>query len=149
MGRAESEDCHSVSAALQQNANPLPSITRFARLSRCRGLLAVKVHWTFTYRSRGLETFVFLLRHILRTPRFCLRTKSLRSLCKISSSKSQKTPACYATRSPQGRMIAREQGVPRPKASAFRPRHNIIIYSALLQVSLGNHNFTHINRDLA
>ena len=27
---------------------------------------------------------------------------------------------------PQGRMIAREQGVPRPKVSAFRPRHNII-----------------------
>ena len=48
-------------AALQQNANPLPLITRFARLSRCRGLLAVKVHWTFTNRSRGLETFVFFL----------------------------------------------------------------------------------------
>ena len=27
---------------------------------------------------------------------------------------------------PQGRMIAREQGVPRPKVCAFRPRHNII-----------------------
>ena len=27
---------------------------------------------------------------------------------------------------PQGRMIAREQGVPRQKVSAFRPRHNII-----------------------
>ena len=25
--------------------------------SRYRGLLAAKVHWTFTYRSRGLETF--------------------------------------------------------------------------------------------
>ena len=24
----------------------------------------------------------------------------------------------------RGRMIAREQGVPRPKVSAFRPRHN-------------------------
>ena len=64
--------------------------------SRYRGLLAVKVHWTFTNRSRGLETFVFFPRQILRTPRFCLRTKSLRSLCKISSSKSQKTPAGYA-----------------------------------------------------
>ena len=51
----------------------------------------------------GLETFVFFLRQILRTPRFCLRTKSLRSLCKISSSKSQKTPACNAPRSPQGK----------------------------------------------
>ena len=44
----------------------------------------------------GLETFVCFLRQILRTPRYCLRTKSLRSLCKISSSKSQKTPACNA-----------------------------------------------------
>ena len=26
----------------------------------------------------------------------------------------------------RGRMIAREQGVPRPKVSTFRPRHNII-----------------------
>ena len=57
----------------------------------------------FAYRSRGLETFVFFPRQILRTPRFCLRTKSLRSLCKISSSKSQKTPACFAPRSPQGK----------------------------------------------
>ena len=45
----------------------------------------------------------FSPRQILRTPRFCLRTKSLRSLCKISSSKSQKTPAGYAPRSPQGK----------------------------------------------
>ena len=29
MGRKESEDCHSVSVILQQNANPLPSITRW------------------------------------------------------------------------------------------------------------------------
>ena len=36
MGRAESEDCHSVSAALQQNANPLPLITRFARIKQKR-----------------------------------------------------------------------------------------------------------------
>ena len=27
---------------------------------------------------------------------------------------------------PQGRMIAREQGVPRPNVSTFRPRYNII-----------------------
>jgi hypothetical protein len=32
------------------------------------------------------------------------------------------------------------------KVSASRLRHNIIIYSTLLQVSFGNHNFTHINR---
>ena len=94
----------------------------------------------------GLETFVFFPRQILRTPRFCLRTKSLRSLCKISSSKSQKTPACCAP-NPTGAMNVREQVVPRPKVSAFRPRHNIIIYSTLLQVSFGNHNFTHINRN--
>ena len=40
-------------------------------------------------KKSGLETFVFFPRQILRTPRFCLRTKSLRSLCKISSSKSR------------------------------------------------------------
>ena len=50
----------------------------------------------------GLETFVFLLRQILRTPRFCLRTKSLRSLCKISSSKSQKTPGGLCPSVPTG-----------------------------------------------
>ena len=55
----------------------------------------------------GLETSVFFLRQILRTPRFCLRTKSLRSLCKISSSKSQKTPAGLCPSYPhRGRMIA-------------------------------------------
>ena len=45
-------------------------------------------------------------------------------------------------------MNAREQGVPRPKVRASRLRHNIIIYSPLLQVSLENNNFTHINRNL-
>ena len=41
----------------------------------------------------GLETFAFLLRQILRTPRFCLRPKSLRSYARFPSSESQKTPA--------------------------------------------------------
>ena len=55
----------------------------------------------------GLETSVFFLRQILRTPRFCLRTKSLRSLCKISSSKSKKTPAGLCPSYPhRGRIIA-------------------------------------------
>ena len=108
MGRAVSEDCQPASATLLHSVNPLPLITRFARL-----------------RKYGLETFVFLLRQILRTPRFCLRTKSLRSLCKISSSKSQKTPACCAP-NPTGAMNVREQVVPRPKVSAFRPKNNII-----------------------
>ena len=55
----------------------------------------------------GLETSVFFLRQILRTPRFCLRTKSLRSLCKISSPKSQKTPAGLCPSYPhRGRIIA-------------------------------------------
>ena len=100
------------SAVLHQNVNPLPvnNIPAFGQDIE---------------RKSGLETFAFFLRQILRTPRFCLRTKSLRSLCKISSPKSQKTPACHAP-TPQGRMIAREQGVPRPKVSTFRPRHNII-----------------------
>ena len=39
----------------------------------------------FAYRSRGLETFAFLLRQILRTPRFFLRRKSLHLLSKFSS----------------------------------------------------------------
>ena len=111
-----------------------PSITRSARLiplqraARCKsppGCSLQKPTGLFAYRSRGLETFVFFPRQILRTPRFCLRTKSLRSLCKISSSKSQKTPACCAP-NPTGAMNVREQAVPRPKVSAFRPKNNII-----------------------
>ena len=34
MGRAESEDCQSASAALLHSVNPLPSITRSARLKQ-------------------------------------------------------------------------------------------------------------------
>ena len=85
MGRAVSEDCQPASATLLHSVNPLPLITRFARL-----------------RKYGLETFVFFPRQILQTPRFCLRTKSLRSLCKISSSKSQKTPAGLCPSVPTG-----------------------------------------------
>ena len=70
--------------------------------------------------NSGLETFVFFLRQILRTPRFCLRTKSLRSLCKISSSKSQKTPAGQCPSYPhRGRMIAFATAV-RSEPSALR-----------------------------
>ena len=47
------------------------------------------------------------------------------SLIEILSSRSHKTPACYAP-NPTGAMIVREQAVPRPMVSAFRPRHNII-----------------------
>ena len=50
----------------------------------------------------------------------------LSSLIEILSSRSHKTPACNAPRSPQGKIIAREQGVSRPNVSAFRPKHNII-----------------------
>ena len=37
----------------------------------------------------------------------------------------------------------------RSKVSTFRPRHNIIIHSTLLQVLFENHNFTHRNRNLS
>ena len=47
------------------------------------------------------------------------------SLIEILSSRSHKTPACCAP-NPTGAMIVREQAVPRPMVSAFRPRHNII-----------------------
>ena len=47
------------------------------------------------------------------------------SLIEILSSRSHKTPACYAP-NPTGAMIVREQAVPRPMVSEFRPRHNII-----------------------
>ena len=68
------------SAALHQNANPLPvnNIPAFGQDIE---------------RKSGLETFAFLLRQILRTPRFCLRRKSLRSYARFPSSESQKTPA--------------------------------------------------------
>ena len=36
---------------------------------------------------------------------------------------------------PQGRMIAREQVVPRPKVSASRPRHNIILNNLCKKLS--------------
>ena len=91
MGRAESEDCHSVSVTLRCTPTERQSSSIHNSLS-------------LDLTKSGLETFVFFLRQILRTPRFCLRTKSLRSLCKISSPKSQKTPVCNAP-TPQGRMI--------------------------------------------
>ena len=51
--------------------------------------------------------------------------KIFTSLIEIHSSRSHKTPACCAP-NPTGAMIVREQAVPRPMVSAFRPRHNII-----------------------
>ena len=53
-------------------------------------------------RNSGLETFAFLLRQILRTPRFCLRRKSLRSYARFPSSESQKTPADQCPRPHRG-----------------------------------------------
>ena len=84
--------------------------------------------FTFITRSARLNKqrsgdFRLFPRQILRTPRFCLRRKSLRSLCKISSPKRLQL---VMPPTPQGRMNAREQGVPRLKVSAFLPRHNII-----------------------
>ena len=111
-GPAESDDCHSVSV-------PLRCTPPESQSSSLHNSLPLEL------KKSGLETFVFFPRQILRTPRFCLRTKSLRSLCKISSSKSQKTPACCAP-NPTGAMNVREQVVPRPKVSAFRPKNNII-----------------------
>ena len=48
------------------------------------------------------------------------------SFSKICSPRSRKTQACNAPRSPQGKIIDREQAVPRLSVSADRPKHNII-----------------------
>jgi len=53
-------------------------------------------------RNSGLETFAFLLRQILRTPRFYLRRKSLRSYARFPSSESQKTPVGQCPRPHRG-----------------------------------------------
>ena len=76
-------------------------------------------------RNSGLETFAFLLRQILRTPRFCLRRKSLRSYARFPSSESQKTPAVNAP-DPTRENDDREQVLPRLSRSVDRPKHNII-----------------------
>ena len=89
-------------------------IRRLSFWLRSASLHSSRTSILFTVNTRsarlnksGLETFVFLLRQILRTPRFCLRPKSLRSLCKISSPESQKTPAGLCPSYPhRGRMIA-------------------------------------------
>ena len=89
-------------------------IRRLSFWLRSASLHSSRTSILFTVNTRsarlnksGLETFVFLLRQILRTPRFCLRQKSLRSLCKISSPESQKTPAGQCPSYPhRGRMIA-------------------------------------------
>ena len=148
MGRAVSEDCQPASAALLHPVNPLPSITRFARLiplpraARCKSplgcLLIAHEIWRLSSFSPG---------------KFCeLRDfaygQNLYVLYAKFPPPKAKRLQLVMPPTPQGRMIAREQGVPRPKVSTFRPRHNIIIYSTLLQVSFENHNFTHINRDL-
>ena len=84
-------------------------IRRLSFWLRSASLHSSRTSILFTVNTRsarlnksGLETFVFLLRQILRTPRFCLRPKSLRSLCKISSPESQKTPAGLCPRPHRG-----------------------------------------------
>ena len=81
----------------------------------------------FAYRSRGLETFVFLLPANLANSAILPTAKSLRSLCKISSSKSQKTPAGLCPSHPhRGRMIAFATAVQSEPSALRGPRVNII-----------------------
>ena len=77
MGRAVSEDCQPASAALLHSVNPLPFITRSARLNKQRsGDLSLPPP------------------RISEIPRFCQRRKSLHLLSKFS-------PLCEGTQEPQ------------------------------------------------
>ena len=109
-GPAESEDCHSASVPLRctPSERQYSSRQQYPRLRpgyehpAAAGCSLQKPTGLFAYRSRGLETFAFLLRQILRTPRFHLRRKSLRSYARFPSSESQKTPAGQCPRPHRG-----------------------------------------------
>ena len=84
-------------------------IRRLSFCFRSAPLHSIRTPILFTVNARsarlknsGLETFAFLLRQILRTPRFCLRRKSLRSYARFPSSESQKTPAGQCPRPHRG-----------------------------------------------
>ena len=109
MGRAVSEDCQSASAALLHPVNPLPSITRYRSIKQ-----------TAVWRLESSSPENFGDSAILPTDKISA------SLIEILSSRSHKTPACNAPRSPQGKIIDRERAVPRLSVSADRPKHNII-----------------------
>ena len=103
-----------------------PSITRSARLiplpraARCKSPLGCLLiaHEVWRLESSSPENFGDSA--ILPTDKISA------SLIEILSSRSHKTPACNAPRSPQGKIIDRERAVPRLGVSADRPKHNII-----------------------
>ena len=86
MGRAESEDCQAASAALLHPVNPLPFITRSARLNK--------------QRSGDLS---LLPPRISEIPRFCQRRKSLHLLSKFSPPEATRLQQSMPLLSPQGK----------------------------------------------
>ena len=84
-------------------------IRRLSFWLRSASLHSSRTSILFTVNTRsarlnksGLETFVFLLRQILRTPRFCLRPKSLRSYARFPPPKAKRLQLVYAPLIPTG-----------------------------------------------
>jgi len=81
-----SESQHHRRSRLSASERTQPSITRCRSVKPATASCSLqKPTGLFAYRSRGLETFDFFPRQILRTPRFCQRRKSLHLLSKFSS----------------------------------------------------------------
>lgn len=89
MGRAVSEDCQAASAMLLHPVNPLPFITRSARLNKQRsGDLSLPPP------------------RISEIPRFCQRTKSLHLLSKFSPPEATRLQQSMPLYPHRGRIIA-------------------------------------------
>ena len=115
-GHKESEDCHSASVPLRCTPSERQSSSR-QQYPRLRpGYIKKK-------RSGDFRL----------SPPANLANSAILPTAKISTffmqdflPRKPKDSSWSMPPTPQGRMIAREQVVPRPNVSAFRPRHNII-----------------------
>ena len=115
-GHKESEDCHSVSVPLRCTPSERQSSSR-QQYPRLRpGYIKGKRSGDFR-----LSPPVNLANSAILPA-----AKISTFLCKISLLRKSKDSSWSMPPTPQEKIIAREQGVPRPNVSAFRPRHNII-----------------------
>ena len=115
-GHKESEDCHSASVPLRCTPSERQSSSR-QQYPRLRpGYIKEKRSGDFRLSPPAN----------LANSAILPTAKISTFLCKISLLRKSKDSSWSMPPTPQGKIIAREQGVPRPNVSAFRPRHNII-----------------------
>ena len=99
-----SESQHHRRSRLSASERTQPSITRCRSVKPATASCSLqKPTGLFAYRSRGLETFAFFPRQILRTPRFCQRRKSLHLLSKFSPPEATRLQQSMPLLSPQGK----------------------------------------------